>query len=272
MKVVVADGLFAPVVEQVFDGAARSAFSSAWIGTFAFAGQIYCDFAGYSNCAIGVALCLGFEIPANFRFPYAAAGLADLWRRWHISLSTWLRDYLYFSLGGNRRGVTRAQINLMLTMLLGGLWHGASWNFVAWGGLHGLYLVAERPFLSLKLESAFWRSLPVRLFHVLATFTLFCIASTFFRADTIGGAFGMLETMLLGTAVESPMILPPASSAITLVAVGVMLSFNFLLRDSDFDEAVDRCPWWLRSVILALMIAAIVMMPGEDRSFIYFRF
>jgi alginate O-acetyltransferase complex protein AlgI len=272
MKVVVADGLFAPVAEQVFDGAARPAFGSAWIGTLAFAGQIFCDFAGYSTCAIGVARCLGFEIPVNFRFPYAAAGFSDFWRRWHISLSTWLRDYLYISLGGNRRRAARTQINLMITMLLGGLWHGASWNFVVWGGLHGLFLVLERPFLSLKLEGPFWRSLPVRALHALATFALVCVAWTIFRAESIGGALGMLETMLLGATVESPIVLPPAAGVIALAAVGVMLSFHFLLRDSDFNEAIDRCPWWLRSVILALMIAAIAMMPGEDRSFIYFQF
>ena len=116
----------------------------AWIATLAFSGQIFCDFAGYSTTAIGVAMCLGFAMPDNFRFPYAAVGFSDFWRRWHITLSSWLRDYLYIPLGGNRHGPARTYTALMGTMLLGGLWHGAAWTFVVWGGLHGLYLAVER--------------------------------------------------------------------------------------------------------------------------------
>jgi hypothetical protein len=115
-----------------------------WVATLAFSGQIFCDFAGYSTTAIGVAMCLGFAMPDNFRFPYAAVGFSDFWRRWHITLSAWLRDYLYIPLGGNRHGEARTHLSLMVTMLLGGLWHGASWTFVVWGGLHGLYLSTER--------------------------------------------------------------------------------------------------------------------------------
>ena len=114
------------------------------MGTLAFSGQIFCDFAGYSTTAIGAAMCLGFAMPDNFRFPYAAVGFSDFWRRWHITLSAWLRDYLYIPLGGNRHGAARTYFALMATMLLGGLWHGASWTFVVWGGLHGLYLAVER--------------------------------------------------------------------------------------------------------------------------------
>ena len=108
------------------------------MGTLAFSGQIFCDFAGYSTTAIGAAMCLGFAMPDNFRFPYAAIGFSDFWRRWHITLSSWLRDYLYIPLGGNRHGEARTYFALMATMLLGGLWHGASWTFVVWGGLHGI--------------------------------------------------------------------------------------------------------------------------------------
>ena len=149
-KVVLADGFLAPVVEKVYD--AREGVPmmlDAWVATLAFSGQIFCDFAGYSSTAIGVALCLGFAMPDNFRFPYAAVGFSDFWRRWHITLSSWLRDYLYIPLGGNRFGPARTYTALMGTMLLGGLWHGAAWTFVVWGGLHGLYLcgraLAEGP-------------------------------------------------------------------------------------------------------------------------------
>ena len=125
--------------------------------TLAFSGQIFCDFAGYSTTAIGAAMCLGFAMPDNFRFPYAAVGFSDFWRRWHISLSSWLRDYLYIPLGGNRHGAARTYVSLMTTMLLGGLWHGASWTFVAWGGLHGA--LSRRP--SAVLRGAL-RELPAR--------------------------------------------------------------------------------------------------------------
>src|SRR5215472_16543724 len=143
-KVVLADGFLAPIVERVYDHDVQPGALDAWAATLAFGGQIFCDFAGYSTTAIGAAMCLGFAMPDNFRFPYAAIGFSDFWRRWHITLSSWLRDYLYIPLGGNRHGVTRTYISLMTTMLLGGLWHGANWTFVVWGGLHGLYLAVER--------------------------------------------------------------------------------------------------------------------------------
>ena len=143
-KVVLADGFLAGPAEKLFDGDKVPGALDAWMGTLAFSGQIFCDFAGYSTTAIGAALCLGFKMPDNFRFPYAAVGFSDFWRRWHITLSSWLRDYLYIPLGGNRHGEARTYFALMMTMLLGGLWHGANWTFVVWGGLHGTYLAAER--------------------------------------------------------------------------------------------------------------------------------
>src|SRR6185295_5324294 len=143
-KIVLADGFLGSPADRVFGGTRVPGLLDAWTGTLAFSGQIFCDFAGYSTTAIGAAMCLGFAMPDNFRFPYAAVGFSDFWRRWHITLSAWLRDYLYIPLGGNRHGPARTYFALMATMLLGGLWHGASWTFVAWGGLHGTYLSAER--------------------------------------------------------------------------------------------------------------------------------
>jgi len=143
-KVSLADGLIAPIVDKVFEKPENLTAIEAWTGALGFSLQIFFDFAGYSTCAIGAAMCLGFDIPRNFRFPYAAIGFRDFWRRWHVSLSTWLRDYLYVSLGGNRKGNERTYVNVMMTMLIGGLWHGASWNFVYWGGLHGLSIASSR--------------------------------------------------------------------------------------------------------------------------------
>src|SRR5436190_20064325 len=144
MKVVLADSMLSNSANEVFNAQGKLSTLDAWMGVLAFSGQIFCDFAGYSTCAVGVASCLGFVLPDNFLYPYAAIGFSDFWRRWHITLSSWLRDYLYIPLGGNRKGKFRTYINLMLTMLLGGLWHCANWTFVVWGGLHGIYLWIEK--------------------------------------------------------------------------------------------------------------------------------
>ena len=152
MKVVLADTLLASSSDSVFNFPAPLLALDAWMGVLAFSGQIFFDFAGYSTCAIGVAMCLGFVLPENFRYPYAAIGFSDFWRRWHITLSSWLRDYLYIPIGGNRKGEVRTYVNLMITMLLGGLWHGASWTFLAWGGLHGLYLLIHQRFRTIVLH------------------------------------------------------------------------------------------------------------------------
>ncbi len=269
MKVVVADGLLAPVVEQVYDGRSFPGFVSAWLGTFAFAGQIFCDFAGYSTCAIGVAMCLGFELPRNFHFPYAAAGFSDFWARWHISLSTWLRDYLYIPLGGNRYGITRTQVNLMLTMLIGGLWHGAAWTFVIWGGLHGLFLVAERP---LRGWLTAHRALPVRIAHVALTFACVCIAWVFFRTDNLDAARQILTPMLTGRSLEGALVVSRLDTWIVLGTTSLMLLLHFTLRDVDLYASLERVPWWARSVAIACMLLMVVTMHGEDRAFIYFQF
>jgi alginate O-acetyltransferase complex protein AlgI len=142
-KILLADNL-AVFVDPVFRAPQLYHPVTAWLAVLAYALQIYYDFSGYSDMAVGLAKVLGFDLPINFSAPYAARSLADFWRRWHISLSSWLRDYLYFPLGGNRKGDLRTYANLMATMLLGGLWHGASWNFVVWGGLHGLGLAVQK--------------------------------------------------------------------------------------------------------------------------------
>src|SRR5690606_13656681 len=143
------------VADTCFDAGSITA-GDAWYGAFAYAMQIYFDFSGYSDMAIGLGLMLGFVFPKNFDSPYKSDSITDFWRRWHISLSTWLRDYLYVPLGGNRRGPNRTYINLMLVMVLGGLWHGASWNFAIWGGIHGIWLAVER----MQGKDSFYRHLP----------------------------------------------------------------------------------------------------------------
>ncbi len=177
------------VADSVFDAAAV-ATADAWYGAFAYAFQIYFDFSAYSDIAIGLGLMLGFVFPKNFDSPYLAHSITDFWRRWHISFSSWLRDYLYIPLGGNRRGVRRTYINLLLVMLLGGLWHGAAWTFVVWGLIHGVMLLVERA----MGKNALYRRLP-EVLRVAVTFLIVVIGWVFFRADNMGAALRFLAVM-----------------------------------------------------------------------------
>ena len=175
--------------DTVFDAVVVGALE-AWYGAIAYAFQIYFDFSGYSDMAIGLGLMLGFTFAKNFDSPYRAESITEFWRRWHISLSSWLRDYLYIPIGGNRQGAARTYVNLALVMLLGGLWHGASWNFVIWGGIHGGMLVLERE----QGKTSFYEWLPKPL-RVIATFLLVLIAWVFFRISTLLGATLYLKCM-----------------------------------------------------------------------------
>jgi alginate O-acetyltransferase complex protein AlgI len=270
-KVVVADAILAPVSEDVFGAKMPLPFIDAWAGVIAFSGQIFADFAGYSTCAIGVSLCLGFSLPVNFRYPYAAIGFSDFWRRWHISLSTWLRDYLYIPLGGNRDGRWRTYRNLMLTMLLGGLWHGANWTFVVWGGLHGLYLSVER-FLrerfSLPGEP---RGLPAKLLLALLTYLLVCLTWVFFRAQDFTAAGKLLRDMAGLSAGAAP-IIATVPLALTLFTMAAMLSVHWYMRDRELEDVVARRPAWLVGAVLGLMATAVILAQGEGSAFIYFQF
>src|SRR5437868_8888962 len=169
-KIVRADTMLAGSADRIFSYGGPLIALDSWIGVMAFAGQIFFDFAGYSSCAIGAALTLGFHLKDNFRFPYAAIGFSDFWRRWHISLSTFLRDYLYIPLGGNQFRPLRAAINLVIVMFLGGLWHGAAWTFVVWGLLHGSYPVIEHASRALIGERAWTENFATRALAAFATY------------------------------------------------------------------------------------------------------
>ena len=277
-KTVMADGVLSPVVEAIYDAGTKPTFTTAWVGTFAFAGQIFFDFAGYSTCAIGLARCLGFRLPINFRFPYAAVGFSDFWKRWHISLSSWLRDYLYISLGGNRVSTLGVYRNLAITMLLGGLWHGASWNFVVWGGLHGLYLVVERFFRrgNAVISNA---SVTRTVGGQVITFLAVCIAWVFFRANTFSDAGALLMAMV--NPMSSAFTFPAARSAITLfdwqIAYTLIITVCLLvghhrLKDRDLEETVTSAIWPLRGALVGILLLSVIFMSGQDRAFIYFQF
>lgn len=269
-KIVIADGALSPASDAVFGHPASLHWSDAWIGTLAFSGQIFCDFAGYSTTAIGASLALGFGLPANFRYPYAAIGFSDFWRRWHISLSTWLRDYLYVPLGGNRRGAGRTYFNLMITMLLGGLWHGASWTFVVWGGLHGTYLAVERFIQRRVPANALSRSVPFQVVLALLTYFLVNLTWVFFRAREFATAQRMIESML--TLGDAPKVLTAAQAAIALVPIAGILVVHWVMRDRTLEEVAGRAPQWLAATVIAAMLFAIVISQGSSNAFIYFQF
>ena len=268
-KIVLADSFLASAAEHVYDADKAPGALDAWIGTLAFSGQIFCDFAGYSTTAIGAALCLGFAMPDNFRFPYAAVGFSDFWRRWHITLSSWLRDYLYIPLGGNRHGPSRTYLALMGTMLLGGLWHGANWTFVAWGGLHGLYLAAER---FLRARFANYRPGPLVLVVLgLLTYVLVNLTWVFFRAKTFGKAWDVLRGML-GFNGEAKPILTMFSLVTVAVIVGGIVCVHWYMRGRTLESVVARTPAAVVSMVWALMAFAIVIAQGSGNAFIYFQF
>ncbi len=270
-KVVVADAILSPVANDVFGAANPLPPLDAWAGVVAFSGQIFADFAGYSTCAIGVSLCLGFSLPMNFRYPYAAIGFSDFWRRWHISLSTWLRDYLYIPLGGNRHGHWQTYRNLMITMLLGGLWHGANWTFVVWGGLHGAYLSTER-FLRARYG---WEGEPSglasRLLLALGTFGLICITWVFFRAPDFSAAGHLLRDMV-GLSLAAPPIIATVPLALAATAMAAMLTLHWRMRDVDLEDLVARQPAWLTGAVIGVMATAVILAQGEGGAFIYFQF
>lgn len=270
-KMVIADSLLSRLSDRVFDAKVVPNMADAWLGALAFSGQIFCDFAGYSSAAIGVALCMGFSLPKNFRLPYASIGFRDFWQRWHISLSTWLRDYLYIPMGGNRAGGAKTAVNLMATMLLGGLWHGAAWTFVIWGGLHGLFLMAERGLTALCGGWRVWTRWPMRLVLGLATFGMVTLAWVFFRSQSASGALAMAGSMLGVGGHARPML----STFETYLVLGVMsglVGLHWLLRNTSLEQAAQRLPWWLRGVVLGLMLFFIATMGEVNRAFIYFQF
>ena len=227
-KVVIADSL-ALIVDPVFAAADQGvALNSvdALLGMFAFSFQIYFDFSGYSDIAIGSARLFGIKLPENFRSPYKSRSIIEIWRRWHMTLSKFLRDYLYFSFGGNRFGSARRYRNLMLTMLLGGLWHGAAWTFVIWGGLHGLYLCINHAWRAL-LDYIGLREFFARAWfqpaYLMLTFLVWSIAFVVFRAPDVAAAWGVLEPALVNISIEPPRLL---EGVFTSKILGTLISFT----------------------------------------------
>jgi D-alanyl-lipoteichoic acid acyltransferase DltB (MBOAT superfamily) len=270
-KIVLADTLLSGPADRVFGFAGSLVALDSWAGVLAFAGQIFFDFAGYSITAIGAALTLGFHLKDNFRFPYAAIGFSDFWRRWHISLSTFLRDYLYIPLGGNQVPPFRAASNLVIVMFLGGLWHGAAWTFVVWGLLHGSYLVIERVF-RIFFEEKPWAGSPLtRVVAGFATYGAVCIAWVFFRASDFTIASRMLSGMFGGHPNGDMILATRELLQIGIVTAGV-IALHWTMRDEAFETVVMRLPAWAITAIGSIMAFAIIFTQGSSNAFIYFQF
>jgi alginate O-acetyltransferase complex protein AlgI len=270
-KVVLADTMLAGSADKIFSYGGPLIALDSWMGVIAFAGQIFFDFAGYSTCAIGAALCLGFHLKNNFRFPYAAIGFSDFWQRWHISLSTFLRDYLYFPLGGNRVGWARAAINLVIVMFLGGLWHGAAWTFVVWGLLHGFYLVIEHVLRAFFGNKTWTDTFAVKVLLGLVTYFAVCLAWVFFRASDFTTATRMLRGMFGGHAHGDAILATREMLQIGIVTFFMILA-HWSLREISIEQAVERLPRWLVTTAWAVMACAIILNQGSSNAFIYFQF
>jgi D-alanyl-lipoteichoic acid acyltransferase DltB (MBOAT superfamily) len=268
-KTAIADQ-FAAASDAYFGGAAAHPGSlAAWTATFAFAMQIYFDFSGYSDIAIGCARLFGFVFPENFRQPYLATSIGDFWHRWHITLSTWLRDYLYIPLGGSRDGTVLTLRNLMLTMLLGGLWHGAQWTFVAWGGYQGALLCIERlAGVSTRRAAA---GVPAAAFKILITFALVCLGWVLFRAQHFSVALEVYRAMFSGVPGASMLAGWTAALAAGIVAFGVA-RFAYGRRSPDAPRLAF--PPLLQGAALGAMLFALEIFsrPGTAPPFIYFKF
>lgn len=253
------------IVTEVF-GTSTPGLLASWVGMLAYAMQIYFDFSGYSDMAIGLGRMFGFEFVENFASPYRSKSITEFWRRWHISLSTWLRDYLYIPLGGNRGSSLRTYINLLTTMLLGGLWHGAKWTFVVWGAWHGTLLALERA----AGKSAPWKRLPTAL-QIGLTFILVLIGWVFFRAESMSQAIDLLAGMVGASGIHAAMdsIYRVPNSSLVLAGASLLLTWGGIQTD----RFVQRGGYFRIAIIYLVFVFAIcTMLFQTSNPFLYFQF
>ncbi len=266
-KVFIADNI-AMFVDNVFGNAGMYSCMTTWLAVVAYAIQIYCDFSGYSDMAIGMARIMGYKFRRNFNLPYIAKNMSDFWQRWHISLSTWLRDYLYIPLGGNRLGTARTYINLMITMILGGLWHGAAWTFLVWGTIHGAALAVQRmiPFFDNSSDSKLSNALkPIAVWAL--TFLVVLIGWVFFRSQGFTASSLMLRQMFApieGIGWYHPFV-------IGVIVSMFILNLAHVLK---YEKLFHLGPFQLRSpiVLFTMLWLTIVFHPKTFNPFIYFQF
>ena len=270
-KIVLGDFLLAPFVDFAFENPSGTSAPIRLLGLYSFAFQIYFDFSGYTDMARGMALLLGFELPRNFLEPYLSRNPSEFWRRWHITLSRWLRDYLYIPLGGNREGQARLLANLLITMTLGGLWHGAGWNFVIWGALHGALLVGHRlitgsPASSLPREAA-----PRDILRILALFHSVGLLWVFFRSATPHDAIEYLDTLFTGDYTSG---WPIAQVLIVFLCAGLHVLERFVRKRAPaLRVRLDtRLGGAIEGTAFGVVLALAFWVGGSGEAFIYFQF
>lgn len=271
-KAIICDYISTNFVERVFENPSLYNPFQTLMGVYGFSLQIYCDFSGYSDMAIGLGLLLGFKIPKNFHTPYKSKSITEFWRRWHISLSSWLRDYLYISLGGNRKGVVRTYINKFLTMLIGGLWHGASWTFVVWGGLHGLALAIEqyvKQFIKLPTTRV------VVILRIFITFNFVSFCWIFFKADSFTSALDIISNIsaIRLNITDWWTILASSKSVFILMTIGFVMHFLPEKLTDTIQNKFIVLPLVVKAMIIAIIFWLIFLTASSGpQPFIYLDF
>ena len=269
-KAIISDYISSNFVDRIFDNPALFSGFENLLAVYGYSLQIYCDFSGYSDIAIGIALLLGFHLPDNFNYPYKSSSVTEFWRRWHISLSSWLKDYLYISLGGNRNGTIRTCINLMITMLLGGLWHGASWKFVLWGGLHGLLLVFEKLIKGYNLP----KNCITKAIRVFWTFNFVSFCWIFFRAESYNIATEVISQIF--TPFDYQIILQTITSynwIFLLIIFGYLLHLKPKKIELIYLKLITKSPILLKAFYVAVICwISVQVSNSEIIPFIYFQF
>lgn len=272
-KAVISDYISLNFVDRVFDNPLLYSGFENLMGVVGYAMQIYCDFSGYSDMAIGLALLLGFLFPRNFDSPYKSASITEFWRRWHISLSSWLKDYLYISLGGNRKGQFRTYLNLLITMLLGGLWHGAAMRFVLWGGLHGVALAVDKA-LRPKYVAGVQMGRARRIVGIVTTFVIVCVGWVLFRAPDMtvaGQVFSQIFTNFNARMI--PQVIAGYGAIFGLIALGYLLHFAPDRWEEAARRRMVRMPVWAMALVVAAVIWTVMQIKSaEIQPFIYFQF
>lgn len=274
-KAVISDYISVNFVERIFANPTLYSGVENLMGVYGYALQIYCDFSGYSDMAIGIALLLGFHFNINFDSPYKSASITEFWRRWHISLSSWLRDYLYISLGGNRKGKFRQYLNLIITMFLGGLWHGASWNFVVWGMFHGVALALHKAWMTIMGRKKGKESKGIcRFFAILLTFHFVCLCWIFFRNATFDGSVDMIRQIAFNFQPQLfVQLIEGYWRVFALMALGFVLHFAPTRWETAFANSIIRLPLLGKVVLMvALVYLVIQVKSSEIQPFIYFQF
>jgi alginate O-acetyltransferase complex protein AlgI len=273
-KAVISNYISLNFVDRIFDAPALYTGLENLFGLYGYALQIYCDFSGYSDMAIGIALLLGFHFNKNFDSPYQSKNITDFWRRWHISLSTWLKDYLYISLGGNRKGIFRTYLNLVITMVLGGLWHGASGRFILWGALHGFALAIHKYFISLRYTIPHWMQKLSSVTGVIITFHFVCFCWIFFRAESMELAGQMIYQILFHfTPTVFASFIVGYKSIVLLMLLGYLLHLTPTSWERWGEASITKLPLVGKAVFLLLIIMVVMQTKSSDiQPFIYFQF